>query len=307
MAFSTQDSDEVLSEINVTPLVDVMLVLLVVFIVTAPLLTNSIPINLPKTESVAPPEQKDPLVVSIDGAGKLFVNKDEIQPELLESNLAAAKAKDAEVRAVAGRRRGELRPGGEGHGFHRARRDHQAGGDHRTLKRIHAVRRRPGGHGFDRSDPGRESGLLFRMDAPRACPPRPGSRMRRAPRPALARPTPGCSGLACRRLLLLGVLRSFDFPFTGPVLAEQFAGMLGAAGAVAAAHRFRRAIAVATPADALRMAGMERKFLAMILSRYLMPALRYTADGLRRPGVAAESGFGLRWINSIGVYVLIEY
>ncbi|HBO6757723.1 ExbD/TolR family protein [Pseudomonas aeruginosa] len=98
MAFSTQDSDEVLSEINVTPLVDVMLVLLVVFIVTAPLLTNSIPINLPKTESVAPPEHKDPLVVSIDGAGKLFVNKDEIQPELLESNLAAAKAKDAEVR-----------------------------------------------------------------------------------------------------------------------------------------------------------------------------------------------------------------
>jgi len=47
---------------------------------------------------VAPPEQKDPLVVSIDGAGKLFINKDEIQPELLESNLAAAKAKDAEVR-----------------------------------------------------------------------------------------------------------------------------------------------------------------------------------------------------------------
>ncbi len=86
------------ADINVTPLVDVMLVLLVVFIVTAPLLTNSIPINLPKTESVAPPEQKDPLVVSIDGAGKLFVNKDEIQPELLESNLAAAKAKDAEVR-----------------------------------------------------------------------------------------------------------------------------------------------------------------------------------------------------------------
>ena len=74
--------------------------------------------------------------------------------------------------------------------------------------------------------------------------------MRRAPCPALARPTPGRSGLACRRLLLLGVLRSFDFPFTGPVLAEQFAGMLGAAGAVAAAHRFRRAIAVATPADA---------------------------------------------------------
>lgn len=98
MAFSTQDTDEVLSEINVTPLVDVMLVLLVVFIVTAPLLTNSIPINLPKTESVAPVEQKDPLVVSIDGQGKLFINKDEIQPDLLENNLKAAKEKAPDVR-----------------------------------------------------------------------------------------------------------------------------------------------------------------------------------------------------------------
>ncbi|GFM71068.1 biopolymer transporter ExbD [Pseudomonas cichorii] len=98
MAFSTQDNDEVLSEINVTPLVDVMLVLLVVFIVTAPLLTNSIPINLPKTEAVAPAEQKDPLVVSIDGKGKVFINKDEIQADLLETNLQAAKTKDAQVR-----------------------------------------------------------------------------------------------------------------------------------------------------------------------------------------------------------------
>ncbi|MGV6477785.1 ExbD/TolR family protein, partial [Azotobacter vinelandii] len=96
MAFSTQESDEVLSEMNVTPLVDVMLVLLVVFIVTAPMLTNSIPINLPKTEAVAPPDTKDPLVVSIDGSGKLFIDKDEIQPDLLESNLQAAKAADAE-------------------------------------------------------------------------------------------------------------------------------------------------------------------------------------------------------------------
>ncbi|WP_426217849.1 ExbD/TolR family protein [Pseudomonas sp. DWRC2-2] len=98
MAFSTQDSDEVLSEINVTPLVDVMLVLLVVFIVTAPLLTNAIPINLPKTESVAPVEQKDPLVVSIDDKGKVFINKDEIQADLLEFKLHAAKAKNPDVR-----------------------------------------------------------------------------------------------------------------------------------------------------------------------------------------------------------------
>ena len=98
MAFSTQDSDEVMSEINVTPLVDVMLVLLVVFIVTAPLLTNSIPINLPKTEAVAPIEQKDPVVVSIDDKGKVYINKDEIQPDLLEVSLQDAKAKNPDVR-----------------------------------------------------------------------------------------------------------------------------------------------------------------------------------------------------------------
>ncbi|MEH3024018.1 MAG: biopolymer transporter ExbD [Pseudomonas oryzihabitans] len=98
MAFSTQENDEVMSEINVTPLVDVMLVLLVVFIVTAPLLTNSIPINLPKTEAVAPVEQKAPLVVSIDGAGKWFLDKDEIQPELLRTNLESAKQKDPQLR-----------------------------------------------------------------------------------------------------------------------------------------------------------------------------------------------------------------
>lgn len=287
MAFSTQDSDEVLSEINVTPLVDVMLVLLVVFIVTAPLLTNSIPINLPKTESVAPPEQKDPLVVSIDGAGKLFVNKDEIQPELLESNLAAAKAKDAEVRV-------QLQAD-EGVNYGQVAKA-MASIERAGITRLAVITARcsestpsgagRAGNGFDRSDPGRgERSFLFRMDAPRAYPPRPGSRMRRAPCPALARPTPGRSGLACRRLLLLGVLRSFDFPFTGPVLAEQFAGMLGAAGAVAAAHRFRRAIAVATPADALRMAGMERKFLghdpvpipdacAQVYRRWLAPPRR---------------------------------
>ncbi len=98
MAFSTQDSDEVLSEINITPLVDVMLVLLVVFIVTAPLLTNAIPVNLPKTAAVAPLEQKEPLGVGIDSAGKVFIGKDEIQPELLEANLAAARATNADLR-----------------------------------------------------------------------------------------------------------------------------------------------------------------------------------------------------------------
>lgn len=78
MSFSTQDSDEVLSEMNVTPLVDVMLVLLVVFIVTAPLMTNAIKVNLPKTDAVAPAEKKDPVVVSVDQDGKFYLAKTEL-------------------------------------------------------------------------------------------------------------------------------------------------------------------------------------------------------------------------------------
>ena len=98
MSFSTQDSDEVLSEMNVTPLVDVMLVLLVVFIVTTPLMTNAIKVNLPKTDSVAPAEKKDPVVVSVDQSGKSFLAKSEIAPELLEKSLQDEKAKDPDIR-----------------------------------------------------------------------------------------------------------------------------------------------------------------------------------------------------------------
>lgn len=97
MVFLIQDSDEVFFEINVILLVDVMLVLLVVFIVIVLLLINLILINLLKIELVVLLEQKDFLVVSIDGVGKLFVNKDEIQLELLESNLVVVKVKDVEV------------------------------------------------------------------------------------------------------------------------------------------------------------------------------------------------------------------
>ncbi|MBK5344722.1 biopolymer transporter ExbD [Pseudomonas sp. TH49] len=98
MAFSTQDSDEVLSEMNVTPLVDVMLVLLVVFMVTAPLMTNSIKVSLPKTDAVSPLKQKDPVTVSVDHDGKLFLDNDEIEPGLLEARLATIKSADSETR-----------------------------------------------------------------------------------------------------------------------------------------------------------------------------------------------------------------
>ena len=87
-----------MSEINVTPLVDVMLVLLVVFIVTTPMMTNAIKINLPKTDAVASAQKKDPVVVSVDQDGKFYLAKNEVAPELLEKSLQDVKAQDPEVR-----------------------------------------------------------------------------------------------------------------------------------------------------------------------------------------------------------------
>jgi biopolymer transport protein TolR len=66
-----------LSEINVTPLVDVMLVLLIIFMISAPLLTVGVPVELPKTEAAAMSEQSEPLTISIQKDGKLFLQETE--------------------------------------------------------------------------------------------------------------------------------------------------------------------------------------------------------------------------------------
>lgn len=98
MAFKTQDDgDDVMGEINVTPLVDVMLVLLVVFIVTAPLLTQAVHVNLPKTAETAPPEEKEAVYVSVDAKGKVFIDKAEIALESFEKELLNRKAADPEI------------------------------------------------------------------------------------------------------------------------------------------------------------------------------------------------------------------
>ena len=96
MAIATSESDDVVSEINVTPLVDVMLVLLVVFIVTAPLLSNSITVNLPKTAINSPPVQKKSVSLSIDAAGHIFVDKSPVSLGALESELRALNARSPE-------------------------------------------------------------------------------------------------------------------------------------------------------------------------------------------------------------------
>jgi biopolymer transport protein TolR len=78
-----------MSAINVTPMVDVMLVLLVIFMVTAPLLTVGVPVDLPQSKAPAITEPKEPLVVTIDAQGKIYLqntlidNDDELAPKLL--------------------------------------------------------------------------------------------------------------------------------------------------------------------------------------------------------------------------------
>ncbi|WP_438391994.1 ExbD/TolR family protein [Caballeronia sp. DA-9] len=98
MAFSTtSDDSDVLSEINITPLVDVMLVLLVTFIITAPLLKNAVHVNLPKTAATAPPEQKRAVTVSIDAKGAIFFDKRAVALPLVEPQLKALRRADPDV------------------------------------------------------------------------------------------------------------------------------------------------------------------------------------------------------------------
>ena len=76
MAFKPQsDNDEAMSEINVTPLVDVMLVLVIILLVTAPLLTQSVHVTLPKTAETVADVKDQPLQLSIDELGQITLNK----------------------------------------------------------------------------------------------------------------------------------------------------------------------------------------------------------------------------------------
>jgi biopolymer transport protein TolR len=100
MAISSgSDGDDILSEINITPMVDVMLVLLVVFIITAPLMTNAIKVNLPDTDATVQIEEpKKPVVLTIDEQGRIYLDKDEYALEAIESELANRKGQDPEIR-----------------------------------------------------------------------------------------------------------------------------------------------------------------------------------------------------------------
>jgi biopolymer transport protein TolR len=87
-----------ISDINVTPFVDVMLVLLVVFMVTAPLMTVAIPVDLPKTQAHTMSQDKEPLVVSIDSSGKVFLQEKVMALEELVPKLKAITDSNADTR-----------------------------------------------------------------------------------------------------------------------------------------------------------------------------------------------------------------
>ena len=87
-----------MSEINVTPMVDVMLVLLVVFMITAPLLTVGVPVDLPKTKSSIIVGEDEPLVVTLNAKDKLFLQDTEVALDKLVARLTAITENRKETR-----------------------------------------------------------------------------------------------------------------------------------------------------------------------------------------------------------------
>jgi biopolymer transport protein ExbD len=88
--FNQETHAQPMSEINTTPLVDVMLVLLVIFIITAPLLTHAVKIDLPQATSQPLPEEPEVVSIAVDGAGKMYWNDELIEKSGLQANLEAA-------------------------------------------------------------------------------------------------------------------------------------------------------------------------------------------------------------------------
>ncbi|ODV42790.1 biopolymer transporter ExbD [Cupriavidus sp. UYMMa02A] len=92
MAFGTLDGDddEVMSEINMTPLVDVMLVLLIIFIITIPVINHAVKIDLPRASNTPNESKPQSINVSIDAQGKVYWNQTEVDETALANNIALA-------------------------------------------------------------------------------------------------------------------------------------------------------------------------------------------------------------------------
>ena len=86
------------SDINVTPFVDVMLVLLVIFMVTAPLLTVGVPVDLPKTRAAKMNAEAEPLVISVDAHGKSYLQETELEGDALIERLVAVSGHNPDAK-----------------------------------------------------------------------------------------------------------------------------------------------------------------------------------------------------------------
>ena len=99
MAFSfNKKSKDPISEINVTPFVDVMLVLLIVFMVTAPLLTVGIKVDLPKVKATALTDIKDPIEITVKLDGEVYIGESKVEVENLIPRLNAVTEQNTEAR-----------------------------------------------------------------------------------------------------------------------------------------------------------------------------------------------------------------
>ncbi len=86
-----------MSEINMTPLIDVMLVLLVIFIITAPLMTSSLKLDLPKTEGARPSDAPAFIALAVDAQGRFFVGDELVDKPQLAQRVRDAAARDAQT------------------------------------------------------------------------------------------------------------------------------------------------------------------------------------------------------------------
>ena len=85
-----------MAEINVTPMVDVMLVLLIIFMVTAPLLVAGVPVDLPDSKAGALDQERRPIQISLDASGRIFFDDKEVAADSLGSRLAQSAAASTE-------------------------------------------------------------------------------------------------------------------------------------------------------------------------------------------------------------------
>jgi biopolymer transport protein ExbD len=110
---SSGEDDEVISFINTTPLVDVMLVLLIIFLITIPVVTSSVPVQLPNERNTPREAQSHPLIVSVDAQGRLYWFETPLRSsdELLERLRALPKNPEPEIH-LRGDQRGHFEPVG---------------------------------------------------------------------------------------------------------------------------------------------------------------------------------------------------